>query len=110
MARISRTLGYEVQAETQLTLLTNAVSATVQYKDLATIRQMPGIKRAILMPTYSMPEEEVALIQNAEMLKPYMKSAGPAMGANSAWDLGYKGEGMSVAVIDTGISLINPCL
>ena len=108
MARISRTLGYEVQAETQLTLLTNAVSATVRYKDLAAIRQMPGIKRAILMPTYSVPEEEVALIQNAEMLKPYMKSAGPAMGANSAWDLGYKGEGMSIAVIDTGISLINP--
>lgn len=65
MARISRTLGYEVQAETQLTLLTNAVSATVQYKDLATIRQMPGIKRAILMPTYSVPEEEATLVQSS---------------------------------------------
>ncbi len=108
MSRISRTLGYEVQAETQMTLLTNAVSATVRYEDLAAIRQIPGVKRAILMPVYSALEEETVQVQSASDLEPFMKSAGPAMGANSAWDLGYKGEGMSVAVIDTGISLINP--
>ena len=108
MAQISRTLGYEVQAETQLSLLSNAVSATVKYEDLGTIRQVPGVKRVILMPVYSVPEEEAVTVQSAEQLKPYMKSAGPAIGANQAWDLGYLGEGMSVAVIDTGISLINP--
>ena len=108
MSRISRTLGYEVQAETQMTLLTNAVSATVRYEDLAAIRQIPGVKRAILMPVYSALEEETVQVQSASDLEPFMKSAGPAMGANGAWDLGYKGEGMSVAIIDTGISLINP--
>ena len=108
MSRISRTLGYEVQTETQMTLQTNAVSATVRYEDLAAIRQMPGVKRAILMPAYSVPEEETVQIQSARDLEPFMKSAGPAMGANGAWDLGYKGEGMSVAIIDTGISLTNP--
>ena len=30
------------------------------------------------------------------------------MGATGAWDLGYQGEGMSVAILDTGLSYENP--
>ncbi|MFR8333477.1 MAG: S8 family serine peptidase [Oscillospiraceae bacterium] len=48
------------------------------------------------------------MVQSASQFLPNMHSAGPAMGATGAWDLGYQGEGMSVAILDTGLSYENP--
>lgn len=105
---ISAKLGYDIQVSDQFTLLTNAVSATVQYGDLAAINQMDGVKKAFLMPTFAIPEINANTVATAADIVPNLKYAGPAMGANGAWDLGYQGEGMSVAVIDTGLCFENP--
>lgn len=105
---ISRTLGYDIQVTDHFTLLTNAVSATVQYQDLATINNMPGVKKAYLMPMYSVPDINAATVSDAADIAPNLKYAGPTMGANDAWELGYAGEGMTVAVIDTGLCFENP--
>ena len=53
---INRELGYDIQVSGSFTLLTNAVSATVKYADLAAINQMDGVKKAFLMPSYRVPE------------------------------------------------------
>ncbi len=107
MARAEKSLGYEIQVHNQFSLLTNAVAATVNYGDLARLSKLEGIKSAILMPSYSVPELETQVVDESFVLEPNMKYAGPGMGANAAWDVGYKGEGMSVAILDTGLSFAN---
>ncbi|MFR0734971.1 MAG: hypothetical protein ACLSHU_13135 [Oscillospiraceae bacterium] len=37
-----------------------------------------------------------------------MKYVAPGMGATSAWDYGFDGAGMSVAIIDSGLYYSNP--
>lgn len=105
---ISAKLGYDIQVSDQFSLLTNAVSATVKYGDLAAINKMDGVKKAFLMPTYKVPEMNAQTVTSSADILPNLKYAGPAMGANGAWDLGYQGEGMSVAIIDTGLCFENP--
>jgi len=107
MAKAEKHLGYEIQVHNQFSLLTNAVAATVNYGDLAKINQMEGIKSAVLMPSYSVPELETQVVDADFVLTPNMQYAAPGMGAENAWDLGYKGEGMSVAILDTGLSFAN---
>ena len=105
---LEKKLGYDLQVSDHFTLLTNAISVTVQYGDLQKLNQQPGVKAAFLMPAFSVPESEAPVVQSASQFLPNMQSAGPAMGATGAWDLGYQGEGMSVAIIDTGLSYENP--
>lgn len=104
---INKSLGYDIHVTGQFSLLTNAVSATVKYGDLAKLNQLPGVKKAFLMPSFSVPELEATTVTSGADLLPNMKYVGPSMGANSAWDLGYQGEGMCVAIIDTGLSYEN---
>ncbi|OEF98889.1 hypothetical protein BHF71_02885 [Vulcanibacillus modesticaldus] len=42
--------------------------------------------------------------------KPMMSESGPFVGSTAIWDLGYKGEGIKVGVIDTGIDYYHPDL
>lgn len=107
ISRAEKKLGVDIQVNGQFSLLTNAVSVTVNYGDLAAISRISGVKSAVLMPSYSIPEINAVTVDAAD-LQPSLKYAAPAMGANSAWDAGYKGEGMSVAVIDTGLCFDNP--
>ncbi|SDI57842.1 S8 family serine peptidase [Natribacillus halophilus] len=52
---------------------------------------------------------EPLMIQEDEM-DPQMLDSGPFIGADEAWDLGYTGEGSTVAVIDTGVDYTHPDL
>ena len=104
---MEKALGYEVKVSGNFSLLTNAVAVTVNYRDLATLNQMEGVKRAYVMPTFSVPETHANVLDSDLEFAPNMQYAGPAMGANQAWDVGYKGEGMSVAILDTGLSYNN---
>ena len=105
-AALADALGYALEVHNQFTLLANAVSTDVQYGDLEEIRSMEGVKDAYLMPTFCVPEIQAASAEEA--LAPNLKAVSTGMGANAAWDLGYRGEDMTVAVIDTGLYLSNP--
>ena len=104
---IQKALGHEVEVTEQFALLTNAVAATVQYGDLEKINEMNGVKCAYVMPTFHVPQVNAETVTGA--VKPNMKYAGPGMGSTIAWELGYKGEGMSVAILDTGLDMDHPC-
>lgn len=101
---MEKKLGYSIQVEKNFSLMVNAVSATVAYGDLPALQDMPGVKEAYLMPTFSVPDVQAT----AAEITPAMKYVGPGMGAAAAWDLGNRGEGMLVSVIDTGLYLENP--
>lgn len=104
---IHSALGYDIQVSENFTLLTNSVSATIRYGDLATVREMDGVKNVFLMPYYTVPDIHPSTV-DAGSMQPNMKYAGPAMGSEETWELGYQGEGMSVAIIDTGLCYENP--
>lgn len=107
MGKVEKAIGYEADISGQFTLLTNAVSATVRYGDMAEIAKVAGVKNVFLMPTYEMPEINAQTFSGTE-LETNLKYAAAGMGADAAWNVGYKGEGMSVAVIDTGLCFENP--
>lgn len=104
LAKAEKTLGYDIQVNEQFSLLINAASVTVNYGDLARLSQTPGVKRAVIMPSFEIPEINATTV---ESISPSMRYVAPGMGADRAWDVGYKGEGMAVAIIDTGLCFEN---
>ncbi|MDO4764586.1 MAG: S8 family serine peptidase [Eubacteriales bacterium] len=67
----------------------NGLAMTVKAKDVADIEKKPYVKRVYLAEEYE---------------RPQMNHSNPMIGSAFAWEtLGLKGEGIVVAVIDTGI-------
>ncbi len=102
-----RKLGGSMEVTGQFSLVTNAIAATVSYGDMETLSSLPGVKKVFLSPCYSVPEIN-AVEKEASQITTNMKFAASGMGANAAWDAGFDGTGMSVAVIDTGLCYENP--
>lgn len=83
------------------TTVVNAVSVRVSYSALAQIRKIPGVKRAYVERTFTVPVEENAIgSENA-----YYGYSYDMTGLEEVWGTGYIGEGMLVAVMDTGLDL-----
>ncbi|MCI9080837.1 MAG: S8 family serine peptidase [Lachnospiraceae bacterium] len=89
---------HRVDIRYQFSLLTNAVSAVVQYKDIEKIQEVEGVKAVYLVPRYRL----------QETAKPNTYTAGQMVGISQAWDSGYTGAGQRIAIIDTGIDLNHP--
>lgn len=67
----------------------NGFAAKVSTKDLDAIDALAGVAGVYISNEYERPE-------------PQMMSSGGMVHSQEAWDLGYAGEGMLVAVLDTG--------
>lgn len=77
----------------EFTTVVNGFSAEVKQSDMDAIRDLPDVKNVHIVNEYERPE-----------VKPEMKYSKELVEAQAAWrDYGYKGEGMVVGIIDTGI-------
>lgn len=77
------------------TLISNAVAMEVPYGDMEAISMLPGVECVYISPELS--------------IDPMMSSAADMQQASTVWeDLGYHGEGMVIAVLDTGIDTDHP--
>ena len=94
-----KVLGSKLDVRYQFTYLSNAISANVPFGKLAEIAELDGVKTVFLMPVYEKCEvNDVHTATGAEMI-----------GVPNVWaDLGYKGEGMKIAIMDTGLDLDHP--
>ncbi|QAS53430.1 hypothetical protein HLI_15100 [Halobacillus litoralis] len=75
------------------TTVVNGFSGTVSYKSVDVIESLPNVGKVHITNEYERPTEEPEMLYSKELVN-----------AQKTWqDYGYKGEGMTVGVIDTGI-------
>ena len=89
----------DVEVVAQWTNLVNAMAIRIPYGKLDEIKNMNGVQNAYVQHEFERPEE---LIQEAG-------KAGYSydmVGLSSVWNEGFTGEGMLVAVLDTGLDLM----
>ena len=97
-ATIERSLGEKLDVVWNLTLATNAISANVAYGDIAAIEKIPGVKEVVLETRYEPQETDDGAAD-----VPNMAVSSQMTQTNLAWQSGYTGAGMRVAIIDTGL-------
>ena len=92
-AEISRQVlnGAPLEVGYVYTTLTNGFSATVTYGQLKEIRELPGVESAFLAPSFA--------------LMPSMSTSNSMIGGGIFNETGYHGEGMRIAILDTGVDM-----
>ena len=96
---IEKTLSTSIEVENRYSLLFNGFSFTGESWMIDAINEMEGFY-AFEAPVFELVQPEV--ISQTD-LTPSMGMSTNLVGADVAWDLGYTGEGMTVAILDTGI-------
>ena len=79
-----------VEYENEFTNVLNGFSGSTTFENAKKIEQMPGIKKVFIANVYERPQ-------------PHMDTSKEMIEAVATWKYGYDGEGMVVAIIDTGI-------
>ncbi|MDR7075534.1 minor extracellular serine protease Vpr [Neobacillus niacini] len=71
---------------------------------------VPGVKAVYPDVTYTVTSVGKGELLAEDEYSPNMFASAPFIGANKAWDAGFTGEGVTVAVIDTGADYTHPDL
>ncbi|MDO4543672.1 MAG: S8 family serine peptidase, partial [Clostridia bacterium] len=86
-------LNFDAELNFNYTVLLNGVSITTAFGNLETLEQMKGVKAVYIANQYSIPETT-----------PQMEYANEMTGAAAMQTLGFDGDGILVAVLDTGLN------
>ncbi|WP_128896096.1 S8 family serine peptidase [Longirhabdus pacifica] len=87
-----------LEVEHQFTTVFNGFSGDVTYTELETLKSLENVKSVYIANVYERPAEEIEMVTSNEMVE-----------ASKTWsEYGYKGEGMVVAVIDSGLDPSHP--
>lgn len=76
------------------TTVINGFSTYIDSKDLEKLESLKEVKNVYIVNEYNRPKD-----------LPNMTSSGVQVGADTTWNLGYKGQGMVVAVLDSGFDI-----
>ena len=74
------------------TSVLNGFAVKVKYSMLDQIKELDQVKNAFVSGYYLLDD-------------PTMESSNPMIGSDSCWDLDYKGQGMVIAIVDTGLDV-----
>ena len=91
LAQIERALDTKVEPQRQYTTLLNGFSATVTYGQYKAIRRLDCVQSAFISPTFE--------------LLPDTANSNKMIGGGSYNTTGFTGEGMLVAILDTGVDM-----
>ena len=85
------------------TVTLNGMAMSVPYGVMGAIRQIDGVKGAYLVSRYEIPDQVEATNT------PNMYATSETFGSAATWNnLGYTGQGMTIAIIDTGLDIDHP--
>ena len=85
------------------TTIVNAISIRVPYRMLDKIGALDGVKRAYVEHVYDRPEPiENSVVEEGKATYSYSYDM---VGVEEAWNQGYTGKGMLVAVLDSGLDI-----
>lgn len=90
---IKRTIESDIDITADYCITINGFAVRTARKNISDIRRANGVKTAFEAPVFTVEPDEI------------FNSGAEQQGTYLAWDCGYKGEGMTVAVIDTGCYL-----
>ncbi|WP_053361630.1 S8 family serine peptidase [Bacillus sp. FJAT-27251] len=85
-------------------------SAELPEEEIPALLAVPGVKAVYPDVTYTTTNVGEGKEVTAEEFSPAMFESAPFIGSDKAWDAGYTGEGVTVAVIDTGADYTHPDL
>ncbi len=82
----------------------NGIAMSVPYGILAQIRALDNVKSACICSQYHAPEAA-----SEEAASPNMYATSTSFGSAQTWhELGYTGQGMTIAILDTGLDIDHP--
>jgi len=90
--------GEALEISYSYTWLLNGIAADVPYGSIREILAIDGVKQVLLQPVYEV----------CEVATPNTVTDGVMIGRESTWAAGYTGEGMKIAIIDTGLDTDHP--
>ncbi|SFH54256.1 lactocepin [Pseudobutyrivibrio sp. OR37] len=90
--------GEELDVNFNFSILTNAISADVAFKDIEAIEKVDGVEAVYVASQYEPCVEA----------EPNTITSGDMVGSYETWATGYTGAGTRIAVIDTGIDIDHP--
>ena len=104
LARIGQELlnGEELEIRYSYTWLLNGVATQVPYALVSQIENIPGVKQVLLQPEYEVCQTQQSTAQLMTT------TTGSMIGRESVWAGGYTGQGIKIAVIDTGLDEDHP--
>lgn len=106
MGRVVQEVSPEAELEVRYhyTIAANGMAVELPYGALARILSLDGVKAAFLAPQYEVPRD----MTDNDAVLPCTHATSPAIGAVKTWDVGYTGQGMRIAIVDTGLDLDHP--
>ncbi|WP_088034341.1 S8 family serine peptidase [Evansella clarkii] len=100
----------DVTVNREYDYLFSGFSVEISQADLPELFEIEGVKAVYPNQTYEVSQIEEAELLDPESFSPMMMDSAPFIGADEAWDAGYTGEGVTVAIIDTGVDYTHPDL
>ncbi len=93
--------GEKLEVSDSYTWLFNGVAATIPYSSMKQIAAMPGVSKVVVQPVYELYQPA----QSRPGASLFTNSDGIMVGREDAWNVGFTGKGMKIAIIDTGLDV-----
>ncbi len=92
----------DVDVLVNFTHLTNSIVIRTTFGNLEKIAAVPGVSNLFLSPYYEASSTET-------VVSPFTIASADMSGVSKVWqDLGYTGQGMTIAILDTGLDVDHP--
>ncbi|MBY0123019.1 S8 family serine peptidase [Bacillus sp. S/N-304-OC-R1] len=85
-------------------------SVELEENEIPALLSVPGVKAVYPDVEYQATSLGEGEVISSEEYSPNMLNSAPYIGANEAWETGYTGKGVKVAIIDTGVDYKHPDL